>query len=165
MAYSVNRKILYKTIFKRWDQDQSFANMGLILRYYPDFDSSNFNLAAEYMKIYNSFLDMSVICDMPDLKAVHDKYWDKIIAAVHKKVKKQGGNFPTLSKTSTIRELLSRGFVHREDAKNIKPNRIYIYSHCGELVWDKSFKLHQNALAVMNKVGIPGRTGTKLPKS
>lgn len=74
-----------------------------------------------------------------------------------------GGIFPHLDCTKTVKELIARKWIHLGDS-DIKGDKIYIKCHIAPLVWPEEFELHQDAIAMNNKMGIPGRTGTVLPK-
>lgn len=77
--------------------------------------------------------------------------------------KRHGGYFPHMPKTEAIKEFIFRGFIHIDEA-DLDPKNIYIKCNIAPLVWPKTYFHHQNALAKAMKVGIPGYTGTVLPK-
>lgn len=93
-----------------------------------------------------------------------ERYKDKLTTYLIKKVKANGGYFPTLSPTKTIEELLLRGWVHEDDAK-LNRDKYNLRCHVAPLTWPESFDQHQDACQASEKYGIGGRTGTILPKS
>lgn len=165
MTYQVNRKQFYKAIWKRWPEERSVSSIPMMARYIKDLDVGDFGLAAKVLRIFHTFRDISIDCTMWDAYQVYLKYWDKIDAYVLKRVKKRNGHFPTMGYTETISELIARGWVHINEAHRLDKHEVHLYCHIAPLVWPDSFEQHMEAIEVLGKVGIPGRTGTKLPKS
>lgn len=162
MIYSSNRKQFYKAIWVRWAEDRSSANVSLLLRYNKDLDVMDYGLIANIMKIHNAFRDIDIDCSIPEAFRVYKKYWQKkIIPAMIRRVKNRRGVWPVLNTTQTIAELISRGWVHRNDAPKLGAEGYYLYSHVGELVYNQLWYQQQDALEMLSKVGIPGRTGVK----
>lgn len=101
-------------------------------------------------------------------EGIHEHYYRRFVDGyLMPGVVKKGGYIPHLNKTDTVKELLARGWIHEDDSDvHTRENALKIYLKCliAPLVWPKTFNHHQNAIAKNTKVGIPGRTGTILPK-
>lgn len=95
---------------------------------------------------------------------IHKKYRPRFIKYyLSPMVRRNGGLFPHMGKTDAIKEFIARGFVHEDEVKLDKLNNCWIKCQIAPLVWPKDFYQHQDALQEMDKIGIPGYTGTVLP--
>lgn len=101
--------------------------------------------------------------DFVDCELIHKKYRERFVREyASDRAIKEG--WPHENKTKAIWELIRRGWVHK-DEPNFKKGNVIITCHIAPLVWPKSFYQHQDALDILNRYGIPGYTGTILPKS
>lgn len=80
-------------------------------------------------------------------------------------VLRNGGVFPHMDKTDALKELLARGWVHEDGMLFHNPKNVYLKCNIAPLVWPEEYYHHQDAIVQNDRVGIPGYTGTKLPKS
>lgn len=97
---------------------------------------------------------------------LHKKYWDKFHKLFYGQwVKDAGGNIPTMNRTEALKEFLTMGFIYKTDIDFNPKDHYSIYSHIGGLWWPETFELHQDALNKMHDIGIPGLTGTTIPKT
>lgn len=96
---------------------------------------------------------------------LHKRYWKGFEKRFAHNVKnKYGGVWPTMNRTQALKEFLAMGYVYKTDI-NFNPKDHYcVYAHIGGLWWPETFESHQDAIAVQMKYGIPGLTGTTLPK-
>lgn len=96
---------------------------------------------------------------------LHQRYWKGFEKRFAHNVKnKYGGIWPTMNRTQAMKEFLAMGYVYKTDI-NFDPKKHYcVYAHIGGLWWPETFELHQDAIAIQMKYGIPGLTGTTLPK-
>lgn len=166
-----NRMKFFKQVYKLWDQDAIdpfFNTNGKWHVVIPKKEWDNYQMVANLLKIRDSFENIpnSPKCGAKDCYVIYQEYWDRVNKYVLKKVKANGGHFPTLQTTKAIGEFLKRGFIHINDTdpEIFKLSHIIIYAHEGNLVWPVTYESHMDALKQMDRVGIPGRTGTKIPK-
>lgn len=79
--------------------------------------------------------------------------------------RKTKGQFPHMDKTKAIVEFIARGFVHEDDYLIDYVKKSHIKCNIAPLVWPDQFESQAQALHQMDKVGIPGYTGTVIAKN
>lgn len=159
----------FKAVYKRWANDaikMGFNLNGSWTVAIPKKEWDNLQMLADILKIQEALDASGAPSSHPkECYGVYNKYWPRIVKYATKKVKANGGYWPMLSTTNTIKELLQRGWVHRNDMPDdFDPKGIVLFSHDGGLIWPKTYEQHMEAMKQLEKVGIPGRTGTRLPK-
>lgn len=78
------------------------------------------------------------------------------------------GHYPYHKSTDVLKELLERGFVHRDDFPPVRPclptGCYQVASTRFGLVYPKNFLFHQDAIKFCTKLGITNYTGCPIPK-
>lgn len=162
-----NRLRVFRYIYKNWEVVDD-KNPFILVLGFKNKDWQKGNEVAKMIAGYLEVLGENTLLGWIIFKELHKLYWPRIVKYVLNKIKANGGYFPTLGATKTIQTLLDRGWVHELDINNETYNplqEVVIYCHVAPLVWPKTYYQHSDAIKQLNKVGIPGRTGTRLPKN
>lgn len=158
---------IFKGYWNNYAQDDIMTSVryriNIISRTDAEIIKQNPGLYSDLYKLEKAILEVTEVYPRELIHDIWDKYKERIGRYICKKAKDQGGYFPMLDPTKTLYELIARGWVHSSQA-SFEKDDIQIICHVGPLVWPDGFKIHQDALACLNRVGIHGRTGTILPK-
>lgn len=164
-----NKKQFYRKWYKRW------ADRRYYLLEYKDFGTTQIDTAykdnPEKGSEINALSWIMGEMDFPDggmfvTEGLWEKYRERFVKNyLLPKVKRNGGYFPRMKKTDAIKELIARGWIHEDDALRLNGKNVYLKCNIAPLVWPEDYYQHQDALLMLNKVGISGYTGTVLPKS
>lgn len=162
------KKSFYKKWFKKW------GDRAYLISKREDFCTTEISDA--YKENPNKGSEIRVLAeiiqnmDFPDggivvTEFIWKKYRERFVQKyLLPRVKRDDGYFPRMNKTKAIHELILRGWVHEDEVK-IKPGYVYLRCNIAPLAWPEIYFQHMDAISMLNKVGIPGYTGTVLPKS
>jgi ribosome-associated translation inhibitor RaiA len=105
----------------------------------------------------NTELDRVIETFIKRIESRFNKYY-------HKRVKKNNGRCPFVSKTDAARLFIWRGFIHEDDFTPDINKPYTIRANHLPLVWPESFELHQDAIIKSGEIGVEGYTRAYLPK-
>lgn len=153
-------------MYKNW------GNRTLFIRYNKEARKllvhyNNPELGCECNMIHDTLVSLDYIGTWrpEDLLFLHKQFVHTFIQKyLIPKVIQNGGIFPHEKKLRAIKELIARGFKHRDDVV-INLKKFGVVCHIAPLVWPKQFDSHGEAIYILNRYGIPGYTGTVLAKS
>lgn len=94
---------------------------------------------------------------------LHKKYWERFHKVYVNRAKANGG-WPHMNRTEALKEFLAMGYIYKTDIDYTPKEHYCIYSHIGGLWWPEAFESHQDAIKIQTQFGLPGYTGTTLPK-
>jgi hypothetical protein len=166
-----NKKKFYKLWWKEWSNQVIERNHQYGDQRWHDLMNNYPSRYLEYQAISKIMGTLGVF-DMEkfpgwgynETTIIWGKYRQRFITYMTKRANRNGGRFPHENKTRAVKEFLNRGFKHVDDYVMDLQNCYYVKCNIAPLIWPDEFDNHQDAMEVQAKMGIPGYTGTIIPK-
>lgn len=168
-----NKKKFYKALWKWYGQRAVVLSLSntitspikTLLHYYPQ----NYGYVAEINIIYQVIINemwtdkLRGLIGPKELQYIHKKYWERfhkyyVFPRTRKKVP-----LPHMNKTQALKELLLRGWVHKDEAIDYRGKKYIIECTIAPLVWPQGFDQHGEAIKKGYELGIPGYTKCPIP--